>query len=276
MKRCAVAGVRSAVGFSIWLGGVGNFCQRRSQRIRAPTDAGAELVGGVFARAADRHLHEHGGDRREDHHRDGADHPGPVVVVAVAAEEHPELRQHRDRAGDGGGDRHRQRVVVSDMRELVGEHAGDLLAREHLQQPGRHRDRGVLGIAAGSERIGLRIVHDVDARHRQAGVLRQLAHQAHEIGRGPLVHLLGIVHGEDELVRVPIAGEVHGAGDEQRDDGAALAADEIADPHEQGGQPGQQDGSTHVVHGRVLRGPDAVMIPDILDCCRPAARCRRP
>ncbi len=165
------------------LRGAGNLDQRRGERVGPPADMGAELVGGVFARAADRHLHQHGRDRREDHHGDGADHAEAVVVVAMAAEEQPELRQHGDRAGDGRGDRHDQRVAVADMGELVGDHAGDFLAVEHVEQAGRHRDRGVLGIAAGGEGIGLRIVHEIDARHRQPGALRQIAHQAHEIRR---------------------------------------------------------------------------------------------
>ena len=63
-----------------------------------------------------------------------------------------------------------------------------------LQQAGGHRDRGVLGIAAGGERVGLRIVHEVDARHRQSGALRKLAHQTHEVGRRALVDLLRAVH----------------------------------------------------------------------------------
>ena len=95
--------------------------------------------------------------------------PGAVVVVAIAAEEHAELRQHRDRAGDRRGDGHHQRVVVLDVREFMRDHAGEFLAAERLHQPGGHGDGGVLRIAAGGERIGLRIVHQEDARHRQAG-----------------------------------------------------------------------------------------------------------
>ena len=46
------------------------------------------------------------------------------------------------------------------------------------EQPGRSAHRGVRRVAAGGEGIGLRVVHDVDARHRQPGALRQLAHDA--------------------------------------------------------------------------------------------------
>src|SRR6266700_2351735 len=34
----------------------------------------------------------------------------------------------------------------------------------------------------------------------------------------------------------------------------ACAADEVADPHEQGGEPGQQNGGTQIVHGSLPRG----------------------
>ena len=36
-----------------------------------------------------------------------------------------------------------------------------------LHQAGRDRDRRVLGIAARRERVRLRVVHEIDARHRQ-------------------------------------------------------------------------------------------------------------
>jgi hypothetical protein len=55
---------------------------------------------------------------------------------------------------------------------------------------------------------------------------------------------MGVVHRQHQLVRIPVAGEVHDSGDEEGDHGAACAADEVADPHEQGGEPGQQNGGT--------------------------------
>ena len=107
--------------------------QRRCQPHRLTGDARAEIVRGVFAGTTDRHLHQHGADRGEDHHQDRAD-DARAVVVAVASEEHAELRQHRDRTRDGRGNRHQQRVVVLDMGELVRDHAGELLAAELVHQ----------------------------------------------------------------------------------------------------------------------------------------------
>ena len=51
------------------------------------------------------------------------------------------------------------------MSELVRDHTGHFLAREHLQQSGGHRHGRMLRIAPGRKRVWLRIVHDIDARH---------------------------------------------------------------------------------------------------------------
>ena len=105
MNMCAVAGLCSASMFGICVGGVVDLGKRGGEPHRLADDARAEIVGGVFARAADRHLHQHCAEWSQDHHRDRSDQAGPVVA-AIAAEEHAELRQHRDRAGDGRGNRH--------------------------------------------------------------------------------------------------------------------------------------------------------------------------
>ena len=70
MNMCAVAGLRSASMFGIWCARVVDLGERRGEPHRLAEDARAQIVGGVFARAADRHLHQHGAERREDHHRD--------------------------------------------------------------------------------------------------------------------------------------------------------------------------------------------------------------
>ena len=56
------------------------------------------------------------------------------------------------------------------------------------------------------------------------------------------------------LVGVPVGEQVHAGGDDERDQRAALAADQIADAHEQGGQARQQHGGTQVVHRPSPRG----------------------
>ena len=99
-------------------------------------------VGGILARAADRHLHQHRRERRDDDGDQRADH-AEAAAVAVAAEQEPELHvlgEHGDGAADGGGDRHDQRVAVLDVAELVRDHAGKLVAAQGLQAiPSRRR-----------------------------------------------------------------------------------------------------------------------------------------
>jgi len=60
-------------------------------------------------------------------------------------------------------------VEVPDVRELVAEDALELLAIELVEEAGRDRDRGVLRIPPGRERIRGGVVDDVDLRHRHAG-----------------------------------------------------------------------------------------------------------
>ena len=90
MKRCAVAGLRSAASFGVCWAACGSW-QAPRPAPAAAGNLGAAAVGVVFARAADRHLHQHGGERRQDHHGEHADDAERVVVVAVAAEEQAEI-----------------------------------------------------------------------------------------------------------------------------------------------------------------------------------------
>ena len=93
--------------------GIGDFRQGGRERGRLAADLAAQIVGGIFARAADRHLHDHGGDRRKDHHRERADHAHAVILAIAATEEHAELREHGNRAGNRRGDGHDQGVEAA-------------------------------------------------------------------------------------------------------------------------------------------------------------------
>ena len=84
---------------------------------------------------------------------------------------------------NGRRDGHDQRVMVLDVRELVRDHAGELLAAQLVHQAGGHGDGGVLRIAAGGERVRLVLMHDEDARHRQLRVARELRDQVEEVRR---------------------------------------------------------------------------------------------
>ena len=136
-----------------------------------------------------------------------------VVVVAVPAATAPhagveaEAGQHRGQHCEEAGHGHDQHVAVRHVRELVSEHALDLLRLEALPQAGRDADRGVLGRATGGECVRHRRVHDRDLR------LRQVRHRAqpldHVVQRGRLLagDDLRAGGGERELVRREVLEE---------------------------------------------------------------------
>ena len=135
----------------------------------------ARHVGERLAAAADRRLHHLGDDRGEDQQgeADERQRVAPAVVVAVAAR-----RARRSTTSSGSpmsvssaigadqrdGERRHEDVVVADVRQLVGEDAFELDAVHLLEQPGRDRDRRVLRVASGGERVRRRVVDDVDPR----------------------------------------------------------------------------------------------------------------
>ena len=98
-----------------------DFDERRSQGIGLTADTSAKIVGGIFARAADRHLHDHGSKRRQDEHEQRTEDAKAAIVVPPPAEKHAELRKHGDSAGNGSGNGHSQRVVIADVAEFVTE-----------------------------------------------------------------------------------------------------------------------------------------------------------
>jgi hypothetical protein len=64
------------------------------------------------------------------------------------------------------------------VAKFVSDNACYFFAAKRVEEPGRRADGRVLRISAGGESIGLWAVHQADARHRQGGPLRQLAHNA--------------------------------------------------------------------------------------------------
>ena len=238
--------VRNAVRIGL------DLAQGAGQRLGVAADLGAATVGLVFAAAADRHLHQGRGDRRQDRQDDRANHA--AWPVAAAAEEEGDVGQGRDGAGDGGGDRHGQRVAVLHVGQLVGHDAADLAPVERHQQAARGGHGGVLRIAAGGEGVRLVLVDHIDFRRRQAGAGGQVLDVGGEVadqGLGmALVDRLGPVHGEHDLVGVPVADQVHARAQQEGHGHAGRPPDQIADTHEQGGHGGEQGEGTKVVtHG---------------------------
>ena len=120
----------------------------------------AKIVSSIFARAADRHLNNHGGKRRQNEHEYRADDAETATAAAIAAsEEHGKLRKHGNGASNGSGYRHCQRVVITHMAQFVTDDAGDFVAAQRVEEPRRRANRSMLRIASGGESIGLWTVH---------------------------------------------------------------------------------------------------------------------
>ena len=145
--------------------------QRRGKPFRMTADFGANAVRLIFAATADRHLHERRRHGRQDHDRKGANYS---AAIPVAAEEHREIREHGDRAGDGRCDRHGQRVAVFHVSQLVGHDARKLVFVQDLQNACGRGDGGVFRVAARCKRVRLFILDDVDLRAGHVGVSRHM------------------------------------------------------------------------------------------------------
>ena len=132
------------------------------------------------------------------------------------------------------------------MRQFVAEHAFEFFVIEQAQRSLRDRHCGVARIAAGGEGVGRFLRADVDARHGQAGALRERADHFIEFRRRLLINFLPAHCSDSDLVGKEIGAEV----DRQREDAAeqhALHAPEVADPHQQAEQRGQQKRSFKII-----------------------------
>ena len=153
--------------------------------------------------------------------------------AAPPHEPEPEVRHQRDHADQRHRERRDEDVVVLHVAQLVGEHALELDPVHLLEQPGGDRDRGVLGVAAGGERVRRRVVDDVDARLRQAGrrctgPRRGCAAAAYSTGSAGLAWLIASATASD----FQYAPERRDDGDDERDDEAGHAvAEQQVDAH---------------------------------------------
>ena len=71
------------------------------------------------------------------------------------------------------------------VRQLVRDHAFELLVGQDLQDAFGRGHRRVLRVAAGRERVRRGLRNDVDPRHRQAGALREACDDAGQPVFGP-------------------------------------------------------------------------------------------
>ena len=152
MNMCAVAGLASS---GTALRRRLDLRKRAHQPVRAAGDRRAAGVGVELARPRDRRLNQHRGDRRQDHRREQRDRvramrdrrraPPPKNIA--------KRDDHHDRRGQRRRDGADQDVAMLDVRELVRDHAFELVVAQDLQDAFGRGDRGVLRVAAGRKGV---------------------------------------------------------------------------------------------------------------------------
>ena len=219
-KRCAVHGI------------VLDLFECRCEVVRVAADLCATLIRAVLARARDRHLDERrrnrGDDRRCDHSDDAA---AVVVARASCAEDRRKLGnvcRIRDDGRHRRGDGRNEDVTMLDVRQLMPEHARDLVVVEDAHQPRRNGDSRMGRIAPRRECVRRVLVDDVDARHRESRIPREFLDQAVELRCTRTVDLLCIIHAQHHAVGEPVREEVHTNRDDEHDGHACMSAEYAA------------------------------------------------
>ena len=140
-------------------------------------------------------------------------------AAAPEREAQEEVGEDRDGPDHDAHDEREPDVEVAHVRELVRDDALQLLAVELLEQPGRDRDRRMLRVAAGRERVGRRVLDQVDARHRHVGRDGHLAHDVHQLRGGGLIDLSRAADRQHERVAREVRPDPGQASEEHRADG---------------------------------------------------------
>ena len=116
------------------------------------------------------------------------------------------------------------------VRELVGQHAFELIVGQNPEDALGRGNRGVLRAAPSRERVRGQLRNDVAARHRQTRALRQSPDRFVEAIAG--THFLRTIHAQHDLVGPPVRHEVGDDGEEEADDHALRAAERLAEKHQ--------------------------------------------
>src|SRR5690606_21182914 len=202
--------------------------------------------------AADGELDDHGRDRGDDGHGEQRERVAALVVAtADAAEDRSppdDVADHGDGAGHGRGERADEHVPVLDVGQLVGDDAFQLLLAHEAQNAGRAADDGVVGVAAGGERVGLLGRRDRDRGHGQARATAQPVHHLVELVPLPGPDAPGAVHAQHDAVTEPVHAEVHDRGQDEARGGSALPPDGTAQYDQQGGEPRHEHENLDAFH----------------------------
>ena len=116
------------------------------------------------------------GDAGQGDHRDAA---AAVAAAAAAAgdleQEAASHRDHREPEQHPDEPHVQPHVAVQHVRELVPDHALQLVARQPREGAARHGDHGIVDRVPRGERVDrVLVIHDEHARHRDAGRDRHL------------------------------------------------------------------------------------------------------
>ena len=223
--------------------------QGRGKRKRIAANLGSDTIGLVLAGSTDRHLHQCCGQRREDHECQCADQAH--LPVAAPAEEQGEIGQHRNRAREGRGDGHDQRVVVADVGKLVGDHGCQLILVESLHEACGDGHGGTIGAPSCGEGVRLIRFKDVNRRGRHICCCCEVGRHIPELAVR-FIGGLSTVQAQDQPVGVPPGQQVHDGGNGQGDERAAGTPEQPTHPHEQSGHKGHQKCCADQWHAKVL------------------------
>jgi hypothetical protein len=98
----------------------------------------------------------------------------------------------------------------------------------------------VVGIATGSEGVGLQVGRAVELRHRHVETLRELPHDAVVLGHLLLAHRLGPRRLDGDGVGEPVRPHREDKAEQQPDHGTVAAEERPDDDHEPA-EEGEQD-----------------------------------
>ena len=147
---------------------------------------------------------------------------------------------------------------MRDMRQLVREHCAQFVRGQELQDAGRRRDSRMLWVASGRERIGLRLVDEINLRHRQPGARSELRDGVVELRRGGRVDFPSAIELEHHRVGKPVGPQIDAKAKEESQQHALSTAQHSADHakkrHDRSHQkPGLEPVSQHCSFSPVLR-----------------------
>jgi len=209
-------------------------------------DGGAARIRLVLPGARNGRLNKRCGHGGDDGYRNGAEQ-----ASLVAAEKDGPPRQQNNRAGDRGRQRGNQDVLVFDVGQFVRDHALDLVAGHQMQQPRRDGDSRVVFVAAGGKSVGRVGGNNVNLRHRDLRLLRQIRHGFVKSGSVRPDDRSGVVHLQNNRVRKPVAAEIHQDRKNERDHHARSPGDQIADNDQHSGKDAQKQDDFQRVHAVV-------------------------